>query len=243
MRSCSKRATLVRRRRARARAARAARAPRCACCAAAQRRWRRPWRFPGFQNSSATSWRSVGLVGSGSAHGAGLGSRGQRFTAPLCCPPPRHRIPHRSHATHTALTFFALQVHGLKEACAAVRAAGRRLVVATPRILKPDEQRLWLFYLRLGADALLLRSAGLLQQLNALGGPGACAVLCCDGRRAVRRRRWLAREGQAEVGSHTFAPCASHHPRRTSACLLIPKQARRWQGASTRSPRWRATSA
>jgi hypothetical protein len=38
-----------------------------------------------------------------------------------------------------------------------VRSAGKRLVVATPRILKPDEQRLSLFYLRLGADALLLR--------------------------------------------------------------------------------------
>ena len=64
------------------------------------------------------------------------------------------------------------QVHGLKEACAAVRAAGCRVVVATPRILKPDEQRLWLFYLRLGADALLLRSAGVLQRLTELGGPG-----------------------------------------------------------------------
>lgn len=63
-------------------------------------------------------------------------------------------------------------MHGLKEACAAVRAAGRRVVVATPRILKPDEQRLWLFYLRLGADALLLRSAGVLQRLAELGGPG-----------------------------------------------------------------------
>lgn len=53
-----------------------------------------------------------------------------------------------------------------------MRAAGRRVVVATPRILKPDEQRLWLFYLRLGADALLLRSAGVLQRLTELGGPG-----------------------------------------------------------------------
>ena len=41
-----------------------------------------------------------------------------------------------------------------------MRAAGRRVVVATPRILKPDEQRLWLFYLRLNADALLLRRWG-----------------------------------------------------------------------------------
>ena len=57
-----------------------------------------------------------------------------------------------------------------------VRAAGRRAVVATPRVLKPDEERLVQFYLRLGADALLLRSAGMMQQLLALGGPGeACS--------------------------------------------------------------------
>ncbi|EFJ50364.1 hypothetical protein VOLCADRAFT_116887 [Volvox carteri f. nagariensis] len=66
-----------------------------------------------------------------------------------------------------------LEVQGLKEAVAAVRASGRRVVVATPRVLKPDEQRLWLFYLRLGADALLVRSAGMLHQLQLLGGPGA----------------------------------------------------------------------
>jgi hypothetical protein len=69
-----------------------------------------------------------------------------------------------------------LEVHGLKEAAASVRAARRRLVVALPRILKPDEQRLWLFYLRLGADALLLRGAGALQQFMALGGPGAAVA-------------------------------------------------------------------
>lgn len=54
-----------------------------------------------------------------------------------------------------------------------MHAAGRRVVVATPRILKPDEQRLWRFFLGLGADALLLRSAGLLHHLAQLGGPGA----------------------------------------------------------------------
>ncbi|MEW5305319.1 MAG: hypothetical protein WDW36_007867 [Sanguina aurantia] len=59
---------------------------------------------------------------------------------------------------------------GLKEATAAVQAAGRSAVVATPRVLKPDEERLWQFYLRLGADALLVRSAGLLHTLNRLGG-------------------------------------------------------------------------
>ncbi len=57
-----------------------------------------------------------------------------------------------------------------------VRASGRRVVVATPRVLKPDEQRLWLFYLRLGADALLVRSAGMMHQLQLLGGPGGCGL-------------------------------------------------------------------
>lgn len=66
-----------------------------------------------------------------------------------------------------------LEVHGLKEAVAAVQGAGRQAVVAMPRILKPDESRLLWFYLKLGADALLLRGAGCLQQLLELGGPGA----------------------------------------------------------------------
>ena len=66
-----------------------------------------------------------------------------------------------------------LEVHGLKDAVNAVQAAGRRCVVATPRVLKPDEQRLWRFYLGLKADALLVRSAGMLMALLELGGPGA----------------------------------------------------------------------
>lgn len=61
-----------------------------------------------------------------------------------------------------------LEVHGLREAVAAVRQAGKRAVVATPRVLKPDEERLWRFYLSLGADALLVRSAGLLRTLTRL---------------------------------------------------------------------------
>lgn len=66
-----------------------------------------------------------------------------------------------------------LEVHGLKDAVNAVQAAGRRCIVATPRVLKPDEQRLWRFYLGLHADALLIRSAGMLMALLELGGPGA----------------------------------------------------------------------
>ena len=66
-----------------------------------------------------------------------------------------------------------LEVHGLKEAVAMVKSSGKRAVAALPRIFKPEEQRLLNFYLRLGVDALLLRSTGALQQLQQLGGPGA----------------------------------------------------------------------
>jgi collagenase-like PrtC family protease len=66
-----------------------------------------------------------------------------------------------------------LEVHGLRDAVDKVKAAGKRCVVATPRILKPDEQRLWSFYLRLRADGLLIRSTGFLQQMADLGGAGA----------------------------------------------------------------------
>ena len=38
------------------------------------------------------------------------------------------------------------------------RKRSRRVVVATPRVLKPDEARLWQFFLKLKADALLVRS-------------------------------------------------------------------------------------
>ena len=66
-----------------------------------------------------------------------------------------------------------LEVQGLQKAVDAVKQAGLRCVVATPRILKPDEEKLWKFYLRLGADALLVRSSGLLHKLRSFGGQGA----------------------------------------------------------------------
>ena len=40
-------------------------------------------------------------------------------------------------------------------------------MVVSPRVLKPDEEGLWLWLLDLAPDAILVRSAGLLQQLNA----------------------------------------------------------------------------
>lgn len=64
-------------------------------------------------------------------------------------------------------------MHGLRDSVASVRAASKRAVVACPRVLKPGEDGLARFYLRLGADALLIRSAGLLYRLSRAGGAGA----------------------------------------------------------------------
>lgn len=66
-----------------------------------------------------------------------------------------------------------LEIHGLRESVEAVRRAGKTVIVATPRIIKPEEERLFTFYVRLRPDALLVRSAGFLQQLMDMGGPGA----------------------------------------------------------------------
>ncbi|MEE4661648.1 MAG: U32 family peptidase, partial [Halieaceae bacterium] len=65
-----------------------------------------------------------------------------------------------------------LEVHGLKQACERVKASGKRLIVAAPRVFKPGEERLVRYLLRLQADALLVRSNGLLQHLQSLGGSG-----------------------------------------------------------------------
>jgi hypothetical protein len=92
-----------------------------------------------------------------------------------------------------------LEVHGLREACTAVKAAGKRCVVATLRISKPGEERLLSFYLRLRPHALLLRSAGLLQQLTELRTPaGECPWLywvpCATSMRSRRRQNVLCQE-------------------------------------------------
>lgn len=42
-----------------------------------------------------------------------------------------------------------LEVHGIRDAVRQVQAAGKTAVVATPRVIKPDEERLVFFYLRL----------------------------------------------------------------------------------------------
>ncbi|GLI60382.1 hypothetical protein VaNZ11_002388 [Volvox africanus] len=120
----------------------------------------------------------AGAETSGRIAGAGTEKRGSSSSTPDVC----LRVLCRSREQVDAalqvpwlreVIVDFLEVLGLKEAVAAIRASGRRVVVATPRVLKPDEQRLWLFYLRLGADALLVRSTGMLHQLQLLGGPGA----------------------------------------------------------------------
>jgi len=59
-----------------------------------------------------------------------------------------------------------LEVQGLAEVVRELQAAGKRVVVATPRVLKPAEERLRAFFRRLRPDALLVRSIGLLHQLT-----------------------------------------------------------------------------
>lgn len=61
-----------------------------------------------------------------------------------------------------------LEAQGLEGAVAAAKAAGVRVAACLPRVLKPGEDRLANFYARLGADALVVRSAGALQQLLCL---------------------------------------------------------------------------
>lgn len=65
-----------------------------------------------------------------------------------------------------------LEVKGLQKSIARVKAANKRVVVAMPRILKPQEKHLWEFYLTLGADSLLVRSTSAIQRFASLGGPG-----------------------------------------------------------------------
>lgn len=58
-----------------------------------------------------------------------------------------------------------LEVKGLGDAVAAVRAAGKEAIAVSPRVLKPAEENLRRFLLKLGADAILVRSLGLLESL------------------------------------------------------------------------------
>ena len=67
-----------------------------------------------------------------------------------------------------------LEVDGMIDAVATVRkCAGAKVVLATPRIIKPGEEGIWKTLLRLEPDGLLIRSSGLVHKLQTLGGCGA----------------------------------------------------------------------
>ena len=68
-----------------------------------------------------------------------------------------------------------LEVDGMREAVSRVRGMNdsTRVVVATPRIIKPGEERIWKTLLLLEPDGLLIRATGLVHKLTTLGGKGA----------------------------------------------------------------------
>jgi U32 family peptidase len=60
-----------------------------------------------------------------------------------------------------------LELYGLRPSVEQIQEAGIRAVVASPRILKPQEERISRFLLSLATDAILVRSIGLLDTLLA----------------------------------------------------------------------------
>lgn len=68
-----------------------------------------------------------------------------------------------------------LEIDGMRDAVSRIRKTGGdvRVVVASPRIIKPGESGIWRTLLRLEPDGLLVRSAGLLQRMKSLGGTGS----------------------------------------------------------------------
>ncbi len=69
-----------------------------------------------------------------------------------------------------SITLDYLELYGLRPSVERVQAAGIEVRVASPRVLKPNEQRIVAFLLRLGAP-VLVRSAGLLQALREVDAP------------------------------------------------------------------------
>ena len=66
-----------------------------------------------------------------------------------------------------------LEVDGMARALQRVRETGLKVVLASPRIIKPGEEGIWRTLLRLEPDGLLIRSAGLVHRMMQLGGSGA----------------------------------------------------------------------
>lgn len=67
-----------------------------------------------------------------------------------------------------------LEVEGMRDAVEKIREVSSvKVVVASPRIIKPGECGIWQTLLRLEPDGLLVRSTGLLHRMMELGGEGA----------------------------------------------------------------------
>ncbi len=84
----------------------------------------------------------------------------------LCRSPEQVAAALQIDGVHEIAVDF-LEVKGLGEAIASIQASGRRAVAVSPRVLKPAEERLRAFLMKLGADAILVRSLGLLESLLA----------------------------------------------------------------------------
>ncbi len=66
-----------------------------------------------------------------------------------------------------------LEIDGIRAAVSRIRKVSNlRVVVASPRVIKPGEEGIWRTLLKTQPDGILVRSTGLLYRLNQLGGAG-----------------------------------------------------------------------
>jgi len=81
----------------------------------------------------------------------------------------------RSGGTHKVdeIVVDFLEIDGIRAAVSRIRKVkGVRVVVASPRIIKPGEEGIWRTLLRTEPDGIMIRSTGLLHRLTQLGGAG-----------------------------------------------------------------------
>ncbi len=83
----------------------------------------------------------------------------------ICWCARRNSSKRRSSVSPTSITLDYLDLYGLRPAVEQVQAAGITARVASPRVLKPQEQRIVNFLLRLDCR-LVVRSGGLLEALQ-----------------------------------------------------------------------------
>lgn len=98
-----------------------------------------------------------------------------------------------------SITLDYLELYGLKPSVEAVKAAGLRVRVASPRILKPTEQNIQKFLLGLEAE-VLIRSGGLLEGLQGAPHPPLSGDLSLNVANALSARALLA------LGLERFTP-------------------------------------